>query len=170
MDIRELHKYQIQKERKKIIIYDKVLSRCFHKIKIFAKNSQTYCFFEVPNIILGLPYFNLDNCIHYIMQRLIDYNFKAIFINPNILFITWDIRITKSSPPKKISNEHKFLDLKIKRLNTEKDCIFQKNNYKSIEKYKPSSKLIYDHKSISDFNKKANRLLINNNKKDFFNL
>ena len=172
MDIRELHKYQIEKQQNKISIYEKVLSRCFHKIKSFAKKSQTYCFCDVPNIILGLPYYNLKNCIHYVMQRLVDYNFKVIFINPNILFITWDIRITKSAPPKKISNQTRNLNIQMKNLTTSSNNTHynKNNNFKEITNYKPTSKIIYDDKSIIDFNNKTNSLLFNKKKNNYFNL
>ena len=104
------------------------------------------------------------------MQRLIDYNFKAIFINPNILFITWDIRITKSSAPKKIGNEKRNLDMKMKNLNSESNVYYRpNNNFKEITNYKPTTKLIYDDKSIVDFNNKANSLLFNKKKDKFFN-
>ena len=40
MDIRELHKYQIQKKKNKINVYEKVLSRCFHKIKTYVNTKR----------------------------------------------------------------------------------------------------------------------------------
>lgn len=167
MDIRELHKYQIKKKQTKITTYEKIVSRCFHRIKVFAKLDQTYCFFEVPNIIFGLPIYDLTNCIHFLMQRLVDHNFKVLFIKPNIIFITWDIRLTKSSAPKKISNQQKKIDKYLQNINSNNTNTYHKK-FKEITSYKPTKKIIYDESSVVDFNNKANQLLFNK-KNDFFN-
>ena len=127
--------------------FEEVLRKCHHKIKISAANFEIQCFFQVPSFILGLPSYSQKLCCEYVMNKLIQDGLKVLFINPNILFITWDIQYVH--PKKEIANKTNNL--------------LTKENQKKIE-YKPTSSMvptnnfIYDSKVMDLLKNKTNKL------------
>tara|TARA_A100001015_G_C14560089_1_gene544989 strand:- start:234 stop:533 length:300 start_codon:yes stop_codon:yes gene_type:complete len=44
----------------------------------------------MPQFIIGYPNYNINECVSYVMDSLIENGFKCKYINPNLLFICWD--------------------------------------------------------------------------------
>ena len=139
--INELYDQQDKNNKRKESIYNEVLTKCHHRIKLTAKNypDNCYCYYTIPKIIYGIPLYNLEECLRYIMNKLIENGFKVYYTHPNLLYITWFKEETKS-----ITNK------------PENKMLFK--NYKSIEDYKPSGNLIYNSKSLEFLNKKKEKL------------
>ncbi len=88
--IESLHKEKQMKNEHKDKIFDIVLSKCIAQIKdINLKTSYTYTYFEVPNIIIGSPYYDKMGCVKYLMNKLFHKNFRVEFIEPFYLYIDW---------------------------------------------------------------------------------
>jgi hypothetical protein len=67
-------------------IYKKIEKKILSSIKISPTiNSITYV---IPNIILGMSLNTIDNCKKYIINKLIEDNFKVTCFE-NILLIEW---------------------------------------------------------------------------------
>jgi hypothetical protein len=83
-------RHQIQQQR--INIYKKILGRVHTKIKTTArqKNSNPYLFYVIPEIIFGIPKYDIGECSQYIMDKLIDNGFNVKYTHPNLLFISWE--------------------------------------------------------------------------------
>ena len=143
ININELFNDQSKKEKHKEEIYDNVLKQCHKKILRAAELNpyNNCCFYIIPKFIYGIPLYNLDKCIHYLVINLSKNGFKINYTHPNLLLISWE----KQKETKKSS-----------------DPLFNNNsNIKSISDYKPSGSLIYNTNYLSDLNKKKNILLKN---------
>ena len=143
ININDLFADQKQKEKHKEEIYDNVLKNCHNKIRRAVKLSpyNNYCFYIIPKFIYGVPLYNIDKCIHYLVVHLTKNGFQINYTHPNLLLISWE-------KPKEISKQS--------------DPLFNNNsNVKSINDYKPSGNLIYNNNYLSDLNKKKNLLLKN---------
>ena len=110
LNLNELQKYQKSRENRKYDYFEEVLKKCHHKIKISAANLEIQCFFQIPSFILGLPSYSQKLCCEYVMNKLIQDGLKVLFINPNILFITWDMKYVE---PKKEIYQNNLLTKEI---------------------------------------------------------
>jgi hypothetical protein len=145
INISELYNQQENNNKRKESIYKEVLTKCHHRIKLTAKMypDNCYCYYTIPKILYGVPLYNLEDCLKYMSENLIENGFKVYYTHPNLLYITWfksDTKNNSNSNNKKIETKH----------------IMQ--NYKSIEDYKPSGNLIYNTNSLELLNKKKNKL------------
>jgi hypothetical protein len=141
LNINELFSDQTKKEKHKEEIYDNVLKQCHKKILRASKlNPYTnYCFYVIPKFIYGIPLYDLNKCINYLVINLSKNGFKINYTHPNLLIITW----------------FKKEDTKINN-----DILFNtKSNVKSINDYKPSGTLIYNTNYLKDINTKNNYLM-----------
>jgi len=78
------------REDRKFKTFEHILDMCYQKIINTNKTSNDCCCnFVCPNLVFGLPLFNLDECIMFIMQKLTEKGFNVHLAIPNKLFISW---------------------------------------------------------------------------------
>ena len=165
LDVSELQKYQITRNNLKYEYYQKVLMKCHHKIKVSASNFETQCFIPIPEFILGIPKYSQKECIQYVMNKLIKDGLKVLFINPNIIYINWDIQYVKPPPPRKEITDKKDTNLLLKDIK-DNNLLLMNNKPKKIE-FKPTSDIltnkpnnsIYDPKLMDLLKNKTNNIL-----------
>ena len=88
----ELYEQKQKKDLAKLTVYKKVLSRVHQKIKTtnrMTNNSDNFCWYVVPEMLLGVPHYDQSGCIYYLVQQLEDNGFKVRYNHPNVLFISW---------------------------------------------------------------------------------
>ena len=143
INIDELHNETKRVMERKKKIYDTVLVKCHQRIKLVAKlNPLTcWCFYVIPKFIYGIPLYNLEECLNYIVNHLNKNGFEVNYTHPNLLIISW-INSSNSKPKKSVT--------------------FGKNEYRSINDYKPAGNLVYNQSSLNLLNKKTHSLLKNN--------
>ena len=98
----ELYSLKKKKEENKSVSFDKILEICHAKIKKVAEAGGMNVFFEVPNLVIGLPLYNINKCIEYIVDCLRKNGLLVQIIpypNNNIIYISWN--------PFDISPKHK---------------------------------------------------------------
>jgi len=141
ININELFNDQSKKEKHKEEIYDNVLKQCHKKILRAAELNpyNNCCFYIIPKFIYGIPLYNLDKCIHYLVINLSKNGFKINYTHPNLLIISW-FKKEESQPKNNI-------------------MLNNSTNVKSINDYKPSGNLIYNTNYLKDINKKNNYLM-----------
>ncbi len=92
IDLDELYYRKLEIEKHRTNIYNKILSRIHSKIKLTSRQyiKQQYIFYVVPEFIIGLPKYDITECISYIIHKLIDNGFYIKYTHPNLLFISWN--------------------------------------------------------------------------------
>ena len=164
--------YTREKEVKnnKIKTFQKILTRVHKKIKLASRNNigDKHIFFFVPEFIIGVPSYDVNLCTSYLMDKLNDNGFKIKYTHPNLLFISWghyipdyqrreikkkhgviidgfgNVKQSKKNEDKKNSSESEnpndlILHPSANNDNNKKN----KQEYKKLDKYKPSGKFIY---------------------------
>ena len=106
-NVQELQKKQKEKEKTRVKIYETISSKCFKKIKETSENESTYCFFQLPEYIPGLPLYNMTECVLYILKKLKEKGFSCRYVDSFIIYISW--HKVKNSP-KMIENKKNVLD------------------------------------------------------------
>jgi hypothetical protein len=87
----DLFKAKVIHENKVVAIYDKILRRVHHKIKQIAnlRHGFTECSYTIPRFIVGVPPYDLQGCIMYIVTSLIKNGFRVQYYEPQIIHISW---------------------------------------------------------------------------------
>jgi hypothetical protein len=78
------------REDRKYKTFEKVLEMCYQKILSTNKtNDDCCCTFICPQVVFGLPLYNLMDCIKFIMEKLVEKGFNIHLALPNQIFISW---------------------------------------------------------------------------------
>ena len=154
--------------------YNKILTRVHNKIKFTSKQliNEQCCWFIIPEILLGIPKYDVKDCTVYIIEKLRQNGFVVRYTHPNLIFISWRHFVPnyvrneiKKSTGKNINeygniinndeeNIEKNNDNNIILYSTkenieskykDKDKDKDKDKYKDIKTYKPSGSLIYNN-------------------------
>ena len=130
IDMKELYSTINQKTLKRMELYDSILKKCHSRILYNSGLQRTYCFYQIPEFVIGTPLYDVLELRNYIMNSLKINGFETLYIEPNWVFIYWNVKGAKSLT---------------KNTNITKQV---NNQYKSTDTYKPSGNLIYDDSSL----------------------
>lgn len=90
LNINKLRNDVEEREKKKIKIFENILEMCYQKILNTNKKCDDYsCTFIVPNVVFGLPLYNIGDCITFIMDNLVKKGFEIYFALPTTIHISW---------------------------------------------------------------------------------
>jgi hypothetical protein len=91
LNIDELYEKKRQYDLSKLALYNKILNRIHVRIRTTSrqKMDEQFCWFVVPEMIIGVPKYDQASCIAYLMDKLKDNGFNIRYIHPNTLFISW---------------------------------------------------------------------------------
>ena len=173
INIDELYEKKRQQDLNKLALFNKILNRIHVKIKTISRQKidEQFCWFLVPEIIIGVPKYDQAACIAYLIDKLKINSFNVRYIHPNMLFISWmhivpgyvrtelkkKTGITVNEFGQKIDedgeeNENKVISETPANpneylLNMKQDAQDKgkpKKEYTPIKSYKPSGNLVYD--------------------------
>jgi len=174
INIDELYEKKRQVDLGKLELFKKILNRIHIRIKTTAKHSihDKFCWFVVPEVIIGVPKYDQAGCIAYLMNVLQENGFNVRYFHPNTLFICWEHWVptyVRNEIKKKTGiaiNEYgeRIKEEKIDEEDEEEDekkqpqnIIQQINNskkYTPINSYKPSGKLVYSEDLLNKIGNK----------------
>jgi hypothetical protein len=91
LNLDELYDQKKQEDLAKLYTFNRILTRVHDKIKVAArqKNSQQFCWFLVPEVLIGVPNYDKNACITYLISKLEENDFLVRYTHPNLLFISW---------------------------------------------------------------------------------
>ena len=91
INLDELYEKKQEQDKNKLFTYNKILTRIHEKIKLTSrqKSNQHFCWYVVPEIILGVANYDHAGCIAYIVDKLQENNFMVRYTHPNLLLISW---------------------------------------------------------------------------------
>lgn len=106
--ISSLHQEKHVKETSKNDIFNIVLNKIVQKIVYTNRHTdQTYVLFEIPQILIGYPQYDMKSCLLFVINRLSTSNYFVEFIDPFYLYIDWGKSINTSRLKSNISTKHK---------------------------------------------------------------
>ena len=173
LNIDDLYEKKRMQDLNKLALFNKLLNRIHVKIKTVSRQKidEQFCWFLVPETIIGVPRYDQAACVAYLIDKLQQNGFNVRYIHPNTLFISW-MHFVPSYVRTEIKNKTGIVineyGKKIDDDNSEQKTItntyvnpneFMLNNnnqdqnqkgkqpkkeYTPIKSYKPSGNLIYD--------------------------
>ena len=91
LNIFQLNRMRHQKETRLESIYETLLQKAHNKIQSVAEKGKTSsCVYKVPVFVHGLPLFDRDKCIVYLVQKLQHNGFQVILLPEGCLYISWE--------------------------------------------------------------------------------
>jgi hypothetical protein len=176
LNIDELYEKKRKYDLNKLALYNKLLNRIHVRIKTVSrqKMDECFCWFIVPEIIIGVPKYDQAACIAYLLDRLKDNGFNVKYIHPNTLFISWlhwipayvrtelkkktgilidelgrkiEENLQEEGGPVEPINPNDYV-LNRNNEQSQKDKP-QKKEYTPIKSYKPSGNLVYDDELLN---------------------
>jgi hypothetical protein len=112
--ISTLHQEKHLKESSKHDIFNIVLNKIIQKIIYTNRHTdQTYVIFEIPQILIGYPQYDMKSCLLFVMNKLSNNGYIVEFMQPFYVYIDWGSTInpnktnTLSSKMPSISGKHK---------------------------------------------------------------
>lgn len=171
INIDELYEKKRQVDQNKLELFKKILNRIHVRIKTTAKQSihEKFCWFVVPEIIIGVPKYDQAGCIAYLMNVLQENGFSVRYFHPNTLFICWDHWVpsyVRTEIKKKTGVQvNEYGDIIEQDNNTEEleeqqgqiqqiQQIKNSKKYTPINSYKPSGKLVYSEDLLNKIESK----------------
>ena len=171
INIDELYEKKRQQDLNKLALFNKLLNRVHVRIRTTSRQKvdEQFCWFLVPETILGVPRYDQGACIAYLMDKLKTSGFNVRYVHPNVLFISWihwipqyvrteiknktGIKINEygqkveedeEDGKKIITNEPSDPNDYLLKQNDNQKNKQQKKEYTPIKTYKPSGNLVYD--------------------------
>jgi hypothetical protein len=171
INIDDLYEKKRLYDIKKLELFKKILNRVHVRIKTTAKQNinDKFCWFVVPEIIIGIPKYDQAGCIAYIMDSLQTNGFAVRYIHPNTLFISWNhwvpsyVRneikkrtgvLVNEYGEKLENNEKEEIDNNESHNNNNLEIIKNTKKYTPIDSYKPSGKLVYSQELLNKIENK----------------
>ena len=110
INIFELNRARDEKEIRRIENYRVILEKIHLKIIDHSNRGITQCFYVVPPFLVGLPSFNQQKCIDYILDRLYKNGFAVMYIKPNIIYCSWEHIPSTVKKPELKAFEEEIID------------------------------------------------------------
>jgi hypothetical protein len=183
INIDDLYEKKKQYDLNQMHLFNKLLNRIHVRIKTTSRQKidEQFCWFIVPEIMIGVPKYDQAACIAYLIDKLKNNGFNVRYIHPNTLFISWmhwvpdyvrtelknktgiivneyGVRQDDGNDDNKLIQDAK--DLPVFALNIKPADILQqkdkqpKKDYTPINSYKPSGSLVYNDALLSKMNDK----------------
>jgi hypothetical protein len=184
LNIDELYERKRQHDLNQLALYNKLLNRIHVRIKTTArqKMDEQFCWFIVPEIMIGVPKYDQGACVAYLVDKLKENGFAVRYIHPNTLMISWKHFVPSyvrnelkkktgviidengnqvgSDDTKTLTNgdQPKSLEemmFKIKEPNQSSNSKTQnQKKYTPISSYKPQGNLVYNDELLSTLENK----------------
>jgi len=166
IDLDDLYETKRINDLSKLEIFNKLLGRIHNKIKITSRQrkNEQFCWFLVPEIMIGVPRYDQSACISFLMDKLNKNGFNTKYTHPNLILISWKHYIPSyvryeikkktginvdgygnviNTQHTEKSNPTDLNELVFKTEKTENTDKTYKKEFKSIKDYSASGNLIY---------------------------
>lgn len=172
LNIDDLYEKKRQQDLSKLELFNKLLNRIHVRIRTISAqrlNNQC-CFFQVPEMIIGVPRFDQGACIAYLMDNLKTNGFIVRYVHPNLLMISWAHWVpgyVRAEIKKKTGIQLNEYGQKVqedeedtnKQITTPNEYLAKqggeskskqpKKEYTPIKSYKPSGNLVYNDELLN---------------------
>jgi hypothetical protein len=177
INIDDLYEKKRQTDVNKLELFKKILNRIHIRIKTTAKQttSECFCWYVIPEIMIGVPKYDQGACIAYVMDTLQNNGFQVRYFHPNTIFISWNHWVptyVRTEIKKKTGinineygekikdekpddeNEYESENIITLKGNPTLEQIKNSKKYTPINSYKPSGKLVYSEDMMNKLENK----------------
>jgi hypothetical protein len=128
INIYDLYRDMKEIKEKKNYCYNQILYKVHDRIKRINKKERYKIMYDVPEFVFGLPNYNINKCIAYVIKQLRGNGFLVRYYFPKILYISWDPVEIQDYKKQQRLIKNGFKDINNKHLD-DKQQIDDPNNY-----------------------------------------
>ena len=185
LNLDDLYEKKKQQDLNTLSVYNRILNRIHVKIKTVARQQkdEQFCWYVIPEIIIGVPRYDNGACIAYLIAKLRDYKLQVNYTHPNLLLVSWKHWIpgyvrqeykkkmgiaidgfgveinsdaaAQSTAEPNVPNELMFMHNK--NYNNKISIEAKGKDYMPINTYKPSGNLIYNEVLLKRIEDKSHK-------------
>lgn len=91
LNLDELYERKQQQDLNSLSLYNRILGRIHNRIKTTSRQQtkEQFCWFIIPETIIGVPKYDHGACTAYIIDQLKENGFVIKYTHPNLLLISW---------------------------------------------------------------------------------
>ena len=92
LNLDDLFEKKREISEQKLQLYNKILNRIHSKIKMISRQrqgSEQNCWYLIPEMMIGVTRYDVNECTGYIMRKLKENDFVIRYTHPNLIFISW---------------------------------------------------------------------------------
>uniref|UniRef100_A0A6C0I3D4 Uncharacterized protein n=1 Tax=viral metagenome TaxID=1070528 RepID=A0A6C0I3D4_9ZZZZ len=91
INLDELYDTKKEKDLQKLQVFNRILNRIHTKIKMTSRQkiNSNFCWYVIPEVMLGIVNYDRVMCISYIIAKLEENDFQIRYTHPNLVFISW---------------------------------------------------------------------------------
>ena len=174
INIDDLYERKRQYDLNKLELYNKILNRIHVRIKTTSRQKidEQFCWFVVPEVIIGVPKYDQGSCVAYLIDKLRENGFNVKYIHPNTLFISWlhwvpsyvrtelkkktgiivDEYGNKVQDEEENDNSQKInhmFNMKETKVTVKGNAQKEKKSFTPIQSYKPQGNLVYNDELLN---------------------
>lgn len=177
----ELYEGKQKRDLRIVNTFKTVLTRVHNQIKLTSRQKidQQYCWFVIPEFILGVPSYNNHDCAVYVIEKLKENGFQVKYTHPNLLLISWQHWVPgyvrkelKKKTGMEIDGNGHYInkpsnligssELNVADVfgnsrhdsNGKTESPRQEKEYKDVKHYNPSGGLVYKEQLLQDLRRK----------------
>lgn len=170
----ELYEGKQKRDLRVLETFKTVLTRVHNQIKLTARQKidQQFCWFVVPEFILGVPSYNNHDCVVFLVDKLKDNGFQVKYTHPNLLLISWQHWVpgyVRKELKKKTGvevdghgnyinkpshDEDQGIDVAFGRRERPQKASEPEQTFRDVRSYNPSGGLVYKEQMLKDLRKK----------------
>ena len=90
INLHKLTRHRRKQYEKQRHIFHQILKKCHSKIYLSGAQLKTECIFVIPQYVPGMPLFNIQECMKYIIAKLQKNQLAVKILNHDTLSISWD--------------------------------------------------------------------------------
>jgi hypothetical protein len=172
LNIDELYEKKRQHDLNQLSLFNKILNRIHVRIRLTSRQklNEQFCWFLVPEVIMGVPKYDQGACIAYLIDRLKENGFNVRYIHPNTLFISWNhfvpsyVRTELKKKTGIVVNEFGVKVEETQMIEPSSNVVMKETNpnavdkpkklYTPINSYKPSGNLVYGEDILNKLEEK----------------
>jgi hypothetical protein len=85
----ELVKQQKERDERKKVTFEKIYVIIEKKIIMASAGNSYYTWYQIPEFLVGLPMYSIEECQKYVQTKLQANGFDTEFFEPNLIHIKW---------------------------------------------------------------------------------
>ena len=145
LNIYDLYRNINEKKDKKNVCYNEVLYKIHDKIKRATEKERYKLVYEIPEVVFGLPSYDLNMCIAYIMKQLRSNGFLVKYYFPKILYISWDPREIRDYKKQKNNVKNSFKQISDRKSKMDNQVYDPRNYYTPKQNQQENSNIDFSH-------------------------
>ena len=91
INLEDLYEKKKTYDLSKLSVFNRILNRIHEKIKITSrqKTDTQFCWYVIPEVMLGVSSYDRVACISYLLEELTGNGFVVRYTHPNLIFVSW---------------------------------------------------------------------------------